>query len=141
MRVSVGGRPEELEQQERDFEQSLVGVRKARNPSVAKNSVTAGRVGRARPSSLSPLLSTRALNKCPNSIAIPSVSIFSHPSWEDKDLGLLKHLYDFAESRQLSDAFKPGTTVRWSSELYSDGDVVGAGPRETQGTEPNRERV
>jgi CRISPR-associated protein Csd1 len=51
---------------------------------------------------------------------------------------LLKHLYDFAVSRQLSDAFKPETQVRWVIELDAEGNLVGTGPRETQGAELNK---
>lgn len=53
---------------------------------------------------------------------------------------LLKHLYDFAESRRLFDhlPFKPETPVRWIIELDSNGKVIGDGPRETQGAERNK---
>ena len=53
---------------------------------------------------------------------------------------LLKLLYDFAESRRLFDylAFKRETPVRWIIELDGDGNLIGDGPRETQGTERNK---
>ncbi len=53
---------------------------------------------------------------------------------------LLKHLYDFAVSRGLPDdlAFKRETPVRWIIELDADGNLIGDGPRETEGPEPNK---
>ncbi|MGO9302701.1 MAG: type I-C CRISPR-associated protein Cas8c/Csd1 [Candidatus Korobacteraceae bacterium] len=53
---------------------------------------------------------------------------------------LLKLLYDFAVSRGLPDAlaFKPGTPVRWIVNLDPDGNLVGAGPVETEGGDRNK---
>jgi CRISPR-associated protein Csd1 len=55
---------------------------------------------------------------------------------------LLKHLYDFAVSRGLPDglAFRRETPVRWIIDLDSDGSLIGAGPRETEGKRRNKGR-
>jgi CRISPR-associated protein Csd1 len=53
---------------------------------------------------------------------------------------LLKHLYDFAHSRNLLDnlAFKVATPVRWLIHLDAEGNLLGQGPLETEGTRKNK---
>ncbi len=52
---------------------------------------------------------------------------------------LLKHLYDFAQSRKLLDdlAFSP-KAVRWIIYLDSQGNLLGQGPQETEGARKNK---
>jgi len=53
---------------------------------------------------------------------------------------LLKHLYDFAQSRHLLDdlAFKADTPVRWLIHLDAQGNLLGQGPQETEGSRKNK---
>ena len=53
---------------------------------------------------------------------------------------LLKHLYDFAISRNLLDdpAFRRDTPVRWIIHLDAGGNLVAGGPQETEGPRSNR---
>lgn len=53
---------------------------------------------------------------------------------------LLKHLYDFAISRNLPDelAFRHETPVRWIINLDLNGNLVGDGPLETEGSRGNK---
>lgn len=53
---------------------------------------------------------------------------------------LLKHLYDFAQSRHLLDdlAFKADTPVRWLIHLDAQGALLGQGPQETEGSRKNK---
>lgn len=48
---------------------------------------------------------------------------------------LLKHLFDFAQSRNLLDdlAFKADTPVRWLIHIDAEGNLLGQGPQETEG--------
>lgn len=53
---------------------------------------------------------------------------------------LLKHLYDFAQSRKLLDdlAFRSDTPVRWLIHLDPEGNLLGQGPQETEGARKNK---
>jgi CRISPR-associated protein Csd1 len=53
---------------------------------------------------------------------------------------LLKHLYDFAQSRKLLDdlAFRADTPVRWLIHLDAEGNLLGQGPQETEGARKNK---
>lgn len=55
---------------------------------------------------------------------------------------LLKHLYDFAVSRDLLEdpAFRRKTPVRWIIHLDTSGNLVGQGPQETAGSKKNKGR-
>lgn len=55
---------------------------------------------------------------------------------------LLKHLYDFAVSRNLLEdpAFRRNTPVRWIIHLDSSGNLIGQGPQETVGSRKNKGR-
>ncbi len=53
---------------------------------------------------------------------------------------LLKHLYDFAVSRDLLDdpAFRRNTPVRWIIHLDRSGNLIGKGPQQTEGPRKNK---
>jgi CRISPR-associated protein Csd1 len=53
---------------------------------------------------------------------------------------LLKHLYDFAQSRRLLDdlAFRADAPVRWLIHLDAEGNLLGQGPQETEGARRNK---